>query len=156
MKLLTLLLLFSLVSGQPAPAEPYGIARRPQPSGADFNQLLPEKVGSFRRHFFKAPQPGLDGEALYRSGSDEIFLLFSRADNAAGVRETMQTIFTETKYEAAKGIRTVSLKTDPAYIRLVGRKIAFFAWNRELYCFSADSKDGKEAALDRFMLSFPY
>lgn len=135
---------------------PYGIDKKPLPSGTRFEKILPGKVGAFVLKEFKEPTPGLDGEALYQNGKEEVFMLFSLAKDAADLKETMQTIFTETKKDALNELRDVSLKTDPAYIHLVGNKIAFFAWTRGLYCFSADSKGGDLIVLKNFLNAFPY
>lgn len=134
---------------------PYQVDQRPLPAGNDFSKLLPAKVGNFNRIDFKAPQPGLDGEATYRYGKKEIFMLFSLSKDKPDMKETMQTILTEIKNEKTTD-RHVSLKTQPMYIRFQGPTIAFFAWTRGLYCFSADAKGGSEADLDLFMKSFPY
>lgn len=158
MKRLTapLLLLFLLATAFLQKDTPYGVDKRPLPTGKQFVELLPQKVGAFERTEFKEPQPGLDGEALYKNGTEEVFMLFSLAKDAADLKETMQTIFTETKNNAVNEFRDVSLKTNPAYIHLIGKHIAFFAWTRGNYCFSADSKDGNIVALKKFMESFPY
>ena len=135
---------------------PYNIKERPLPAGTDFNKLLPLKVGQFTRIEYKDPEPGLDGEALYRHGSKEIFMLFSKADSKPDLKETMQTILDEVKENKTTEARTVELKADPSYIHFIGPKIAFFAWTRGLYCFSADSKNGDKKSLDEFMNVYPY
>lgn len=135
---------------------PYGVEKKPLPTGDRFEKILPKKVGVFVLTDFTPPQPGLDGEALYKNGKEEVFMLFSLAKNAKDLKETMQTIFTETQKDAVKELRDVSLKTDPAYIHLIGKGIAFFAWTKGKYCFSADSKNGNAAALKKFVESFPY
>lgn len=135
---------------------PYKTSGKPMPTGTDFNTILPAKVGSFQRVEFTPPAPGLDGEALYRSGKKEVFMLFSKADNKKDLRETMETIEEEVKNNKTTGARDISLKTDIAYIHFLGPKIAFFAWTRGLYCFSADSKNGDKKVLEEFMAAFPY
>jgi hypothetical protein len=135
---------------------PYGVDKKPLPAGEQFQKILPKKVGAFVLTEFKEPEPGLDGEALYKNGKEEIFMLFSRAKDAKDLKETMQTIHTETKGDALQELRDISLKTDSAYIHLIGKKIAFFAWTRGLYCFSADSNERNAATLKNFMDSFPY
>lgn len=135
---------------------PYKITERPQPTGTNFSQLIPAKVGTFSRINFKEPAPGLDGEATYRSGNKEIFMLFSKAGSKNDLKETLQTIIDEIKENKTTGARTIETKTDPCYIHFIGPKIAFFAWTRSLYCFSADSKNGDEKSLNEFMNAFPY
>jgi hypothetical protein len=135
---------------------PYGTATKQQPSGSDFSKLLPAKLGAFTRISFKAPAPGLDGEATYRAAGKEIFMLFSKADTKSDLKETMETILQEIKENKTTEVRDISLKSAIAYIHFIGPKIAFFAWTRDLYCFSADSKNGDKKALEEFMKAFPY
>jgi hypothetical protein len=135
---------------------PFNIESKKMPSGTDFSQLVPLKVGNYQRVEYTPPQPGLDGEALYRYGKKEIFMLFSLSKDRKDLGETMQTIYTEIKENKTKEARVVSLKSDPAYIFFAGPRIAFFAWTRGLYCFSADSKGGDKKNLDEFMAAFPY
>lgn len=142
----------SLASGE----IPYKTSNKAMPAGIDFNKLIPVRVGSFERVEFTPPAPGLDGEATYRFGKKEIFMLFSKADNSKDLRETMETIKDEVKDNKTTDARTISLKTDIAYIHFLGPKIAFFAWTRGLYCFSADSKNGDKKSLEEFMSAFPY
>jgi len=135
---------------------PYGTASKPQPSGSDFSKIIPAKIGAFNRISYKPPAPGLDGEATYRAGDKEIFMLFSKAGTKADVKETMQTILQEVKENKTTDARDISLKSAIAYIHFIGPKIAFFAWTRDLYCFSADSKNAGKKALEEFMKAFPH
>ncbi len=135
---------------------PYGTATKQQPSGGDFSKLIPARVGSFARISYKPPAPGLDGEATYRAADKEIFMLFSKADTKKDLKETMQTILQEIKENKTTEARDVSLKSAIAYIHFIGPKIAFFAWTRDLYCFSADSKDADKKSLEEFMKVFPW
>ncbi|KAA6441839.1 hypothetical protein FEM33_00805 [Dyadobacter flavalbus] len=135
---------------------PYHVDQRSEPKGSGFNTLIPEKVGDFIRMEYQDPKPGQDGEALYKSKDGEVFMLFSRQDNPDDVKEVMKVIMDEVHMHIAHAISQINLETDPAYIHLIGPKIAFFAWNRGLYCFSADSTSGNESVLNKFMDSFPY
>lgn len=135
---------------------PYGTANKKQPAGTDFSKLLPTNVGSYKRVSYTPPATGIDGEATYRSGTKEIFMLFSKADTKKELKETMQTIKEEIENNRTTSKRIISFETDPAYIHFIGTRIAFFAWTRELYCFSADSKNADAKALEEFMNAFPY
>ena len=135
---------------------PYHIDKRTVPTGSKFDILIPEKVGDFIRVEYQDPRPGQDGEALYKNEDGEIFMLFSHQDNADDVKEVMKVIMDEINVHIATATFKINLKTDPAFIHLVGPKIAFFAWNRGLYCFSADSTNGNKSVLNNFMNSFPY
>jgi hypothetical protein len=153
--LLKALLVFTLAFASIADI-PYDVDKRSLPSGSDFSKILPEKVGAFTRKEFTPPQPGLDGEATYSDGKKEIFMLFSLAETEADRKEVMQTIYTEVKNNRTTEKPLVSLKTDPAYIKYIGPKMAFFAWTRGKYCFSADAVGGSKESLDAFMQAFPY
>lgn len=135
---------------------PYGIADKQTPSGNDFSKLIPVKVGTFSRISYQPPAPGLDGEAIYRSGNKEIFMLFSKADTKEDLKETMETILQEVKENKTTEARDISLKSAIRYIHFLGPKIAFFAWTRDMYCFSADSKNADKKTLEEFMKAFPY
>lgn len=135
---------------------PYGTTNKKKPSGEDFSRILPDHVGSFKRVSYTAPATGIDGEAIYRSGTKEVCMLFSKAGTKKELRETMQTIKEEIDNNSTTSKRIISFQTDPSYIHFIGTKIAFFAWTRELYCFSADSKNADAKALEEFMNAFPY
>jgi len=135
---------------------PYHINERSQPTGTDFSKLMPVKVGPFNRISYKDPAPGLDGEATYRYGNKEIFMLFSKADTKNDLQETLKTILDEIKENKTTGTRIIEVKKDPSFIHFTGPRIAFFAWTRGLYCFSADSKNADKKSLDDFMNEFPY
>ncbi|GAB3327503.1 hypothetical protein GCM10027299_28200 [Larkinella ripae] len=130
--------------------------KKPQPKGTRFSDLLPAKVADFVRISFKEPQPGLDGEARYQRGEQEIFLQFSLAENRAEVAEIRRTIQDELQRERLSQPPQSRVGNELGYSRLIGKTIAFYAWNRGLYCFSADSKGGNKTALDHFMQAFPY
>jgi hypothetical protein len=135
---------------------PYQVELKRKPQGEDFEGLIPKRVGDFVRTDYKAPQPGLDGEAVYKAGKQEIFMLFSLQDNWKDLWDTMETIRTETKNEKLSEPALYKNGKNLSYIRLVGKSIAFFAWTRDKYCFSADSKNGDKGALERFINAFPY
>ena len=135
---------------------PYGTATKQQPSGSDFSKIIPDRVGAFKRISYTPPAPGLDGEATYRAADKEIFMLFSKADTKEDLKETMQTILQEIKENKTTEARDISLKSAIAYIHFIGPKIAFFAWTRDLYCFSADSKNADKKTLEEFMKAFPH
>jgi hypothetical protein len=143
------------IAAKPVPA-PYDLQARPLPAGENFARLLPVRVGDFRRVAYKSPGPGLDGEATYRSEKDTVFMLFSRAESLQEVALVMSTIRTELLHVGGDAPLVESLETDPAYLLLSGKGIAFFAWSRGLYLFSADCLSGRKEVLDRFMQSFPY
>ncbi|MBD2705807.1 hypothetical protein IC229_34730 [Spirosoma sp. BT702] len=145
-----------LLVAQPADRPAYLDQRKPMPTGTRFTDLLPINVGQFTRVSVKEPQPGLDGEALYKFGKQELFLLFSLAQDQDEVAQLRRTILSEVQSETLSQAPQSRVGSELGYLRLIGKTIAFYAWNRGLYCFSVDSKAGDQQALDRFMQAFPY
>jgi len=144
---------------------PYGIEKRPLPSGLDLDQLLPKQVGPFTRvNLEMAGQRSvppssieIDGGsvyATYRAGSTEIFVEFSVSSSAADAQLALETAAGETTERFPTDPRFGSLGTEPSYLKVTGEG-AFFAWTRGGYYFSAHAKSG-ESALDAFMGAFPY
>jgi len=148
-------------------AAPYGVERRPMPTGTDLEQLLPKQVGPYTRAILeKSQQRGVtatsidvDGNgvyATYRNGDKEVFLEFSIASSP----EYAQSSWDVVVGDANEGIypsdpQYGSFRTEPSYLKVVNKDGAFFAWTRGGYFFSADTKGG-ETGLDAFMQAFPY
>ena len=150
-----LLLKFSstFVSGQQEDSIPYQVQKRSMPKGNDFSKILPKKVGDFVRTEYHAPTLRMDGDATYRLGKQKIFMLFSLSSNLDDTAVIMETVYNEIKNEGGE-LRKISLETNPGYILLVNKRGAFFAWNRDKYSLSAETKN--KATLDQFMNAFPY
>jgi len=145
---------------------PYGIEKRPLPSGLDLDQLLPKQVGPYARVMLeKSEQRGVapssiqvDGNsvyATYRSGGSEIFVEFAVASSAENSQMILDVGATEVTNEFPTDPRFGSLGTEPSYLLVNNESGAFLAWTRGGYYFSASAKNG-QAALDAFMQAFPY
>jgi hypothetical protein len=146
---------------------PYGIEKRPIPSGTDLDQLLPRQVGPYTRVALeKSQQRGTtatsietDGNsvyATYKNGDKEIFVEYS----VASTPENAQAGWDVVVGDANEGIypsdpRLASFRTEPSYLKVVNGHGAFFAWTRSGYFITANAKGG-EADLDAFMNAFPY
>jgi len=146
---------------------PYGIEKRPMPTGLELDSLLPKKVGPYDRVLLeKSEQRGttadeikVDGNsvyATYRSGAQEVFVEFSVASSA----EYAQSGWDVVVGDANEGIYPTdphfgSFRTEPSYLKVVNGDGAYFAWTRGGYFITASAKGG-EAALDAFMNAFPY
>lgn len=145
---------------------PYGIEKRPMPTGSNLDQLLPKQVGSYTRVLLeKSDERGAtpssiqtDGNsvyATYRFGEKEIFIEFainSRAeDSQAALEVAAGDAVGEFPEDPGKG----SIGTEPSYLKVSGENGPFFAWTRGGYYFSANAKGG-EADLDAFMNAFSY
>lgn len=154
-KLLILLLLPSIIysaCGQKSKVVPYQVDSRPLPKGADFNKLLPLKVGSFKRITFTPPEPTTDGYSTYKSGNDEIIMAFSLSDTPSDLGVIFETITAEIRNDKGNP-KIVDIKSAKKRIYIVGKDDTFFAWNRGLYCFSVQ---GDQAKIGEFMKHFPY
>ncbi len=144
---------------------PYGIEKRPMPSGLDLDQLLPKQVGPYTRTSIElAGQPNaqpvvkIDGDSLYahyRSGGTEIFVEFAVTSSAADAQAILDVAAGETTDRFPTDPRFGSMGTEPSYLKVNNESGAFFAWTRGGYYFSANANSG-EADLDAFMQAFPY
>lgn len=137
------------------PDAPFGVAARPLPQGAQLDQLLPLKVGSFTR---EAIAPGQriptdeDFNVTYQSGRDSVFLGISRLDKREDRHEAVRTT-----YDEAVADRRIDRKgeqgclgNDMSFYRLRH----FYSWTRGSYFIYLDASSPK--ALDSFMAAFPY
>jgi len=149
-----------------AGSAPYGIERRPMPTGLELDKLLPKQVGPYERVMLeKSQQRGtiaesisVDGDgvyATYRNDDKEVFVEFSVASSA----EYAQSSWDVVVGDANKGVYPTdphfgSFRTEPSYLKVVNNDGAFFAWTRGGYFITASAKS--EAALDAFINAFPY
>lgn len=145
---------------------PFGVEKRPQPTGLNLDELLPKQVGAYTRTLLeRSEQRGVtptgiqvDGEsvyATYKSGVKEIFVEFAVASTAESAQEILVTAAGDTTGRFPKDPRFGSLGTEPSYLRLNNKSGEFYAWTRDKYYFSASAKGGT-ADLDAFMQAFPY
>jgi hypothetical protein len=145
---------------------PFGIEKRPMPSGVDLDALLPKQVGPYTRTLLeRSDQRGVaptsiefDGNsvyATYKAGDKEIFVEFAVAANPANAQAILDTAATETRDTFPTDPRFGSLGTEPSYLKVNNESGAFYAWTRGNYYFSASAKGG-EADLDAFIQAFPY
>jgi hypothetical protein len=140
--------------GKPKGPVPFGVDKRPAPSGTDLAVLVPTSVGAFRRDALPAgsgPRADEDLNVTYRSGAESVFFGFSIPESAADAHEAVKV----TRDEAVAS--KVSLKgeqysvgTDPSYFRAG----SFMSWSRGRYFFYA--KASSPRALEDFMRAFPY
>lgn len=145
---------------------PYGIEKRPMPSGLDTDRLLPKQVGPYTRasvelssnQGVQATSVEIDGNSLYahyRSGGTEIFVEFAVTGSAKNAQAILDTAASETTGKFPTDPRFGSIGTEPSYLKVNDESGAFFAWTRGGYYYSASAKSG-ESDLDAFMQAFPY
>ncbi|MFN8456096.1 MAG: hypothetical protein U0401_15750 [Anaerolineae bacterium] len=134
---------------------PYGIDKRPMPTGNDLEQLLPKQVGSFTRQSLQKPAVAGDPTyAEYRSGEADIFMEFALTESAANAQLVLDTAAGETTDKFPTDPHFGAMGKEPSYLKVIGEG-AFFAWTRDRYYFSAHAKRGVQD-LDAFMQVFPY
>jgi hypothetical protein len=147
-------------------AAPYGIEKRPMPTGLNLDELLPKQVGPYTRTLLdKSSQRGvppssieIDGESLYATymaGDKEIFFEFAVCSTAHNAQMGLDVAASESTDKFPVDPRFGSMGTEPSYLKVNNESGAFFAWTRGGYYFSASAKRA-EADLDAFMQSFPY
>ncbi|HEX7295048.1 MAG TPA: hypothetical protein VF251_04790 [Pyrinomonadaceae bacterium] len=145
---------------------PYGIEKRPMPSGLDLDALLPKEVGPYTRTLLeRSDQRGVtptsievDGSsvyATYKAGDKEIFVEFGVTANPENAQSILDTAAGETTDKFPTDPRFGSIGTEPSYLKVNNESGAFFAWTRGGYYFSANAKGG-EADLDAFMNAFRF
>lgn len=145
---------------------PYGIEKRPMPTGLNLDQLLPKQVGPYTRVSMEAAShqgvPAtsvqLDTDSIYahyRSGAKEIFVEFAVTSLAADAQASLDVAASETVDTFPTDPRLGSMGTEPSYLKVINQDGAFFAWTRGGYYYSVNAKSG-EADLDAFMNGFPY
>jgi hypothetical protein len=136
---------------------PYGVDKRPMPTGEDLDVLLPAQVGSFVRESIREPRDIRTNSiyADYRHGSSGVFVELGICGTPSGSQRAITTAKRETDAEFPDIPQQGVLGADTSYLRTVNRLGAFFAWTRGGYYFSAHAKGG-ETDLDVFMKAFPY
>jgi len=145
---------------------PYGVEKRPMPSGLEMDELLPKQVGPYTRMSLeKSEHRGViptkidvNGDsiyAVYRVGAKEVFVEFSVSSSLQTAQETLVVAARNTTGKFPKDPRIGSIGTEPSYLRVNTKSSAFFGWTRGQYYFSASAKGG-DADLDAFVQGFPY
>jgi hypothetical protein len=145
---------------------PYGIEKRPMPSGLNLDELLPKQVGPYMRMLLeKSEQRGVtptaievDGNsvyATYKAGPKEIFVELAVAGSPRNAQDTLEVAAGDAAGGFPSDPRFGSIGSEPSYLKANNESGAFYAWTRGNYFFSASAKGG-EADLEPFMQSFPY
>ena len=134
---------------------PYGVAARPEPSGALVSQVLPAKVGRFVREEIKKDAvipSNEDFNVTYRSGKDSIFVGLSRPGAPADLKEAIQT----SREDAASDKRIdrtgeiYCIASAPYFYKIPD----FMAWTRGPLFLYADGSS--PSTFEEFMRAFPY
>lgn len=156
MKNLVLVLLVILSGSVFAQPVPYNVNKRKFPLGEQFQKLLPEKLGNWNRFAFHDYIPGQeDGKVYYRKDNDQVFILFGKATDQNDMKAVWSKIYddaTDGKTNEIKQKNIISASNK--YLLMNGKSGYYYAWTRNLYYFSIETKN--KAVADEFMKVFPY
>lgn len=139
-----------------AQTNPYSSQKKKYPLGEQFQKIMPLKLGKWNRFAFHDYVPGQEtGTVYYQQDDKQIYVTFGKAYSQSG----LSMIWTKIYDDATDG-KLTQLKqkntTNPSakYLLMQGKSGLFYAWTRNLYYFSIQTKDKADA--DEFMKLFPY
>lgn len=139
-----------------AQSVPYNVNKRKFPLGDEFDKLLPIKIGKWERFAFHDFVQGREmGRVYYDAGMDRVQLTFGKAYSQSELNMAWTRIYDEAvlgKNNEIKQKNTTS--TSNKYLLMNGKSGFFYAWTRNLYYFSIETKNKQLA--DDFMSIFPY
>jgi hypothetical protein len=149
----TLICLYSFVIAQTVP---YNVNKRKYPLGEEFDKLLPVKLGKWNRFAFHDFVPGQEkGKVYYTLDGNQVFVTFGKAYSQSGLNMAWSKIYddaTDGKLNEVKQKNTSSASNK--YLLMNGQSGFFYAWTRNFYYFSIETKNKQLA--DEFMGVFPY
>lgn len=139
---------------------PYQVGKRPTPSSADIETLLPAKVGGFTRGDVNKVQDG-EVNTVYTSGSTTINItaeVYTSAGSAAGrVAQIKEDVDPSTPVAGKSNKSSTSCIAicETSYVKVVTQDgKARLVYNKGKYVF--DVTTGTEGDMDSFMKDFPF
>ena len=139
-----------------AQTNPYSAAKKKYPLGEQKQKIMPLQVGNWHRFAFHDFVPNQEnGTVYYQQGEKQIYVTFGKAYSQIGLNNTWTKIYdkaTDGKAAQIKSKNTTS--TSAKYVLMNGKSGLFYAWTRNLYYFSIETKYKTDA--DEFMKLFPY
>jgi len=139
-----------------AQSVPYAVNKKKFPLGDEFQKLMPMNLDKWKRYAFHDYLPGQErGHVFYKKDNNQIYVEFGKAVS----QNDMKIIWTKLYDEATMG-KESQIKhkdgnsTTAKYLLMQGSKSYFYAWTRNLYYFSIQTKNKLDA--DEFMKLFPY
>ena len=156
MKKYFLILFLSISASIFAQPVPYNVNHKKFPLGQDFRKLLPEEVGTWTRFSFHDYIPGREqGHVFYEKGEKQIDVIFGRATDQQDMTAIWKKMYDEETADREKDIKQKNVaSTSTRFVVIDGKKSYLFAWTRNLYYFSIETKEKSDA--DEFMKSFPW
>jgi hypothetical protein len=135
---------------------PYNVNKKKFPLGDEFQKLMPVALGNWTRYSFHDYLPGLEtGHVFYKKDNRQIYVVFGKAVS----QNDLKNIWTKLYDEATIG-KEIQIKqkntgsSNSKFLLMQNPKNYYFAWTRNLYYFSIQTKNKPDA--DEFMKLFPY
>ncbi|MCC7447303.1 MAG: hypothetical protein IT324_07810 [Anaerolineae bacterium] len=129
---------------------PYSVANRLIPTANRLDQLLPDKIGDFKRIAVSGSLP--DFKATYARDADKITLTGSQA---VSLRAAQASVAQVSRTEGGVSTANQQLNKDPSYYLNDSNKTAVrFVWSHDRWYFDAVATSRQ--ALDDFMRDFKY
>jgi hypothetical protein len=133
---------------QPASTNPYGIAQRPLPTASQLAELLPDKLGSFKRTSLSGSLA--DFSASYTDGKDVVTI---QGSQAVSTRAAQASLSMTASSMGSSGYQ--QLNADPSFVLQTREKgPARFVWSHSRWYFDVTAPS--KALLDAFMQEFKY
>jgi hypothetical protein len=133
---------------QPAGTNPYGVAQRPLPTASQLAELLPDKLGSFKRTSLSGSLA--DFSATYADGKDVVTI---QGSQAVSTRAAQASLSMTASSIGSSGYQ--QLNADPSFVLQTSEKgTARFVWSHSRWYFDVTAPS--KALLDAFMQEFQY
>lgn len=154
-KILLILCLFSvaIVSAQ---SVPYNVNKKKFPLVDEFQKLFPLTLGKWTRYAFHDYVPNQEnGHVFYKNDNVQIYVVFGKAANQTKLNTAWLKLFDEATMGKEKLIKQKNTTSNTCkYVLMQDNKFYYFAWTRNLFYFSIQTKNKLDA--DEFMKLFPY
>lgn len=152
-----LLIYFSLLFGFTfSQSVPYGVNKKKYPLSDEFQKLLPQSLGDWKRYSFHDYLPGLEiGHVYYKKNNNQIYVTFGKAVNQSDIKIIWTKLYdNETLGKENQIIQKNNNSTTTKYLLMQSATSYYFAWTHNLFFFSIKTKYKIDA--DEFMKLFPY
>ncbi len=136
---------------------PYNINKKKFPLGEDFEKILPLKIGDWKRYAFHDFVIGNEnGTVFYRKEEKQILVSFGKAYSQDNLNSSWMKIYDDVLSRSKKSKSKISQASvkNTKYVLMQSNYDQYFAWTRNLYYFSIQTKNKLDA--DDFMKLFPY
>jgi len=135
---------------------PYGVNKKKFPLTDEFQKLMPQSLGDWKRYSFHDYLPGLEtGHVFYKKSNNQIYVTFGKAINQNDMKIIWTKLYDdETLGKENQVTQKNNTSTTTKYLLMQSSTSYYFAWTHNLYFFSIKTKHKIDA--DDFMKLFPY